>query len=53
MNKRQRKKKQKKHEMFSVTFAASYRELKQIDRNYHEFVVSDKRSKMTDGISEF
>lgn len=53
MNKRQLKKKQKKHEMFSVTFVASYRELKQIDRDYHEYVVNVKRRKITDDISEF
>lgn len=45
MNKRQRKKNQKKQEMFLASWVHSYKELKKFDRLYHEFVVSTKRKK--------
>lgn len=45
MNKRQRKKEQKKQDMFASAFVSSYRELKEIDRSYHEYIVSIKRKK--------
>ena len=43
MNKRQRKKNKKKQFMFTVSFVSSYKELKKINRSYHQFVISDKR----------
>ena len=45
MNKRQWKKKQKKQEMFIVSWVNSYKELKKIDRSYHEFVVATRHKK--------
>ena len=45
MNKRQRKKNRKKQEAFNASFASSYREMKEHDRMYHEFVVADRRSR--------
>lgn len=44
MNKRKEKKLRKKQDMFVTSFASSYREAKEHDRAYHEFVVSDRRS---------
>ena len=44
MNKRKAKKFRKKQDMFVISFARSYREAREHDRQYHEFVVSDKRS---------
>lgn len=38
MNKRQRKKNQKKQEMFTASFVSSYRELKEIDRSYRVYI---------------
>ena len=29
--------------MFTVSFVSSYKELKKINRSYHQFVISDKR----------
>ena len=43
MNKRQAKKVALKHEMFISSFVSSYKELKEIDRSYHEYVISHKR----------
>ena len=43
MNKRQRKKEQKKNNMFTASFVSSYRELKEIDRSYHEYMLHNKR----------
>lgn len=43
MNKHQRKKNKKKQFMFTVSFVSSYKELKKINRSYHQFVISDKR----------
>ena len=43
MNKRQRKKNQKKQEMFLVSWVHSYKELKKFDRMYHEYEVSSRR----------
>lgn len=40
MNKRQAKKKKKKEETFIVSFATSYRDLKALDRSYHEYMVN-------------
>ena len=39
MNKRQWKKHKKKMKMFTASFASSYRELRELDRSYHEFVL--------------
>lgn len=33
----------KKREMFLASWVNSYRELKELDRRYHEFVVSERR----------
>ena len=43
MNKRQRKKHKKKQEMFVVSFVSSYKELREVDRSYHEFVIASQR----------
>ena len=43
MNKRKKKKLAKKHELFVISFATSYREVKENDRSYHEFVLMSKR----------
>lgn len=43
MNKRKAKKLRKKQDMFVTSFASSYREVREHDRAYHEFVVADKR----------
>lgn len=48
MNKRQRKKNKKKQFMFAVSFVSSYRELKKINRSYHQFVISNKRKSVKD-----
>lgn len=45
MNKRQWKKKKKKEDLFVASFVSSYKELKKLDRDYHEYVVSAKRIK--------
>ena len=45
MNKRQAKKKQKKEDMFIASWAFSYKEMKKLTRDYHEYVVSAKRQK--------
>lgn len=50
MNKRKRKKMQKKQEIFIASWANSYRELKKLDREYHEYVVSDRRKKPCDNM---
>lgn len=43
MNKRKAKKMRKKQDMFAMTFATSYRGVREFDRSYHEFVVADRR----------
>ena len=43
MNKRKRKKLLKKQELFNISFVTSYKELKAIDRQYHQYVLSTKR----------
>lgn len=43
MNKRKKKKLAKKQELFAISFANSYREVKENDRSYHEFVLMSKR----------
>lgn len=45
MNKRQRKKYKKKIEMFEDSYVSSYRELRELDRSYHEFKLSCDRMK--------
>lgn len=45
MNKRQRKKKQKKEELFISSFVSSYRELSKEDRWYHEWMINNKRKR--------
>jgi len=44
MNKRKAKKMRKKQDMFAMTFATSYRGVREFDRAYHEFVVADRRN---------
>lgn len=53
MNRRQRKKKQKKIDLFIESWVSSYRELKEVDRSYHEYVVTMRRKKNSDLIDEF
>ena len=43
MNRRKKKKLRKKQELFAISFASSYREVKEIDRSYHEFVLMSHR----------
>jgi hypothetical protein len=43
MNKRKAKKHKKKMELFAISFVSSYKELKAIDRSYHEYVLMCKR----------
>ena len=43
MNKRKAKKHKKKMELFAISFVSSYKELKAIDRSYHEYVLTCKR----------
>lgn len=45
MNKRQSKKHKKKIEMFEDCYASSYRELRELDRSYHEFKLSCDKAK--------
>ena len=45
MNKRKAKKLRKKQDLFATSFASSYREAREHDRSYHEFVVADRRSR--------
>lgn len=45
MNKRQRKKYKKKIKMFEDSCVSSYRELRELDRSYHEFKLSCDRMK--------
>lgn len=45
MNKRKAKKLRKKQDMFATSFATSYREVREFDRSYHEFVIADRRSR--------
>ena len=45
MNKRQAKKKQRKEEMFVISFCSSYREVKELDRNYHIFCIECERER--------
>lgn len=39
MNKRQAKKHKKKMQEFTECYVSSYRELKELDRSYHEFQI--------------
>ena len=43
MNRRKKKKRAKKLELFVINFANSYREVKENDRSYHEFVIMSER----------
>ena len=43
MNKRQRKKKQRKEDMFAASFVSSYKELRKLDRQYQEYYVQMMR----------
>ena len=43
MNKRKKKKLRKKQELFAISFASSYREVKELDRSYHEFCLMSQR----------
>lgn len=44
MNKRQHKKHKKKMELFYVNFASSYREVRELDKSYHEYMLWCKRA---------
>lgn len=44
MNKRKKKKLAKKQELFAISFANSYREVKELNRSYHEFVLMSEQS---------
>lgn len=48
MNKRQRKKYEKKMKEFAECYVSSYRELRELDRNYHEFQVYCNRRRQYD-----
>ena len=48
MNKRQRKKTQKKQEIFVLSWVKSYKELKKISRSYHEYMIAEKRREKSD-----
>ena len=50
MNKRQRKKEQKKQNIFTAAFVSSYKELRQIERSYHEYIISHNRKRPYDHI---
>ena len=50
MNKRQRKKEQKKQNMFESAFVSSYNELRRIKRSYHEYIISHNRKRPYDHI---
>ena len=52
MNRRQKKKLLKKQEGFIVSFCKSYKELKELDRQYHAFVISSRRAKVKDDTGE-
>ncbi len=43
MNRRKKKKLRKKQELFAISFASSYREVKELDRAYHEFCLMSQR----------
>ena len=43
MNRRKKKKLRKKQELFAISFASSYREVKELDRSYHEFCLMSQR----------
>ena len=43
MSKRKKKKLAKKQELLAISFANSYREVKENDRSYHEFVLMSER----------
>lgn len=43
MNKRKKKKLRKKQELFAISFASSYRDVKDLDRSYHEFCLMSQR----------
>lgn len=53
MNKRQKKKHKKKMEMFVVSFASSYREVRELDRSYHEFVLLCNRMEKCGHVFDF
>ena len=44
MNKRQYKKYKKKMELFAESYASSYREVKELDKSYHEYVLWSTRA---------
>lgn len=43
MNRRKKKKRAKKLELLAISFANSYREVKELDRSYHEFCLMSQR----------
>lgn len=53
MNKRKAKKMRKKQDMFVTSFAKSYREVREHDKAYHEFVIADKRSSKEEDYNSF
>lgn len=50
MNKRQRKKNEKKQEMFISSFDFSYKAVKKLDRMYHEYEVCMRKQRPFDHI---
>lgn len=50
MNKRQKKKHQKKQDMFISAWVSSYKELKKLDRMLHEYEVSLRKQRPYDHI---
>lgn len=51
MNKRQKKKKQKRDELFIDTFCSSYREVRSIYRFWHEHFLQCKRREKAHGVN--
>lgn len=50
MNKRQRKKYEKKMKEFVECYVSSYRELRELDKSYHEFQVYYNRRRQYDHV---
>ena len=53
MNKRQKKKTKKKQELFVASFVSSYRDLRELERSYHEYVLNyERRLKFSDDVDD-
>lgn len=53
MNKRQKKKTNKKQELFVASFVSSYRDLRELERSYHEYVLNyNRRLKFRDDVDD-